>query len=136
MADPLSHATQGALMMLGPFIAWIRSRVLIWCLVITGGLLGVLPDLLGMYGYVVRHDDGILYHSAHHGPVKDALKYIPMYALHLAVDSLTHDPDRQWYGWNVRVWLQLVLWFVNGVVIIWFVRIWRKNAAIVRSGRA
>jgi hypothetical protein len=67
-----------------------------------GGLFGVLPDLFYLYGYIFEHADTHLYVSAHHGEIRDVLQYIPMYALHLGVDSLTHDPDRQWYGWNVR----------------------------------
>ena len=126
MADPLSHATQGALMMVAPFIARLRRRSVLILLVIAGGTLGVLPDLLGLYGFIFRHSQE-LYNSAHIGPLRDRLAYIPMYALHLGVDSLTHDPDRQWYGWNVRVWLQVLLWVVNIAVIVWFVRIWKKK---------
>jgi hypothetical protein len=32
------------------------------------------------------------YESAHHEAIRDVLQYITMYALHLAVNSLTHDP--------------------------------------------
>lgn len=123
-------------MMLAPFIARIRRRVTLVLLVAAGGALGVLPDLIGVYGFVF-HPGGEHYASAHEGVLKESLQYIPMYAMHLAVDSLTHDPDRQWYGWNVRVWLQVVLWAVNIALIVWFARIWRKNrreAGVCMSG--
>ena len=113
-------------MMLAPFIAWVRKKYILIALAVVGGVLGVLPDLLGLYGMIVRRS-GQIYDSAHIGMLRDHLHYIPMYALHLGVDSLTHDPDRQWYGWNVRVWLQIVLWIVNIVVIVWFYRIWKRN---------
>ena len=113
-------------MMLAPFIAWVRKKYILIALAVVGGVLGVLPDLLGLYGMIVRRS-GQIYDSAHIGMLRDHLHYIPMYALHLGVDSLTHDPDRQWYGWNVRVWLQIVLWIVNIVIIVWFYRIWKRN---------
>jgi hypothetical protein len=120
-------------MLLAPFIARLRKKVVVLSLAAVGGVLGVLPDLIGLYGFAVRHDHGILYKSAHHGAVKDVLQYIPMYALHLGVDSFTHDPDIQWYGWNVRIWLQILLWFANVAVLWWFVRIWKRNTAAKRS---
>ncbi len=113
-------------MMLVPFIAWVRRKYVLVTLAAAGGVLGVLPDLLGLYGMIVRRS-GQIYDSAHIGALREHLIYIPMYALHLGVDSLTHDPDRQWYGWNVRVWLQIVLWIVNIAVIVWFYRIWKRN---------
>ena len=129
MSDPLSHATQGALMLLAPFISKLRKKIWLWLLVPLGGTIGALPDLLGLYGFAFRHDHGDLYWSAHHGAVKDVLQYLPMYALHLAVDSLTHDPDRDWYGWKLRIWLQIIFWMVNGILIVWFVKIWKSNVA-------
>ena len=133
MADPLSHATQGALILLAPFIARLRKKIVLLLLAVLGGILGVLPDLIGLYGFVLRHDHGVLYGSAHYGAVKDVLQYIPMYALHLGVDSLTHDPDRQWYGWNIRIWLQILLWLANVAVIWWFARIWKRNTTAEHS---
>lgn len=127
MADPLSHATQGSLMLLAPFIARLRSRVRVWALILVGGVLGALPDIISVYGFVILRDRGRLYGSAHYGEIKEILQYIPMYALHLAIDSQTHDPSKEWYGWNVRIWLQVLLWIVNGAVIVWFYRIWKRN---------
>ena len=112
--------------MLAPFIGWVRRKVVLIVLAFVGGVLGVLPDLIGVYG-IIFAPGGEHYNSAHGGALKEVLQYIPMYALHLGVDSLTHDPDRQWYGWNVRIWLQIVLWIVNIAVIVWFVRIWKRN---------
>ncbi len=112
--------------MLAPFIARIRRKLVLVSLAVVGGILGVLPDLIGLFGMIFPRF-GEAYDSAHSGALRDYLQYIPMYALHLGVDSLTHDPDRQWYGWNVRVWLQALMWIMNIVVIIWFVRIWKRN---------
>ena len=120
-------------MMLAPFIGWVRKKYVLIVLAFAGGVLGVLPDLIGLYGMILKRS-GAMYDSAHIGTLRDHLQYIPMYALHLGVDSLTHDPDRQWYGWNVRVWLQIVLWVVNIAVIVWFVRIWKRNQRKEQSG--
>ena len=120
-------------MMLAPFIGWVRKKYVLLAIAFVGGVLGVLPDLLGVFGMIFNRYGG-LYDSAHIGALRDQLVYIPMYALHLGVDSLTHDPDRQWYGWNVRVWLQIVLWIVNIAVIVWFVRIWKRNQRKEQSG--
>ncbi len=43
MADPVCHATQGALMMVAPFISRIRKRVVLWTLVCVGAVLGDSP---------------------------------------------------------------------------------------------
>jgi hypothetical protein len=114
-------------MLLAPFISHLRKRFWVWMLVVLGAVLGVLPDIVWLYGLIVGRETGGLYGSAHYGAIRDVLQYVPMYALHLGIDSLTHDPDRQWYGWNVRIWLQVILWGVNIVVIVWFARIWRRN---------
>ena len=114
-------------MMLAPFISRIRKKRILWSLAAVGGFLGVLPDVIRFYGFVFRRDHGILYQSSHFGALKDVLQYIPMYGLHVAIDSFTHDPDLEWHGWNVRIWLQLILWAINIVLIMWFVKIWRKN---------
>ena len=39
MADPVCHATQGALLMIAPFISRIRKRIVLWSLVVVGGVL-------------------------------------------------------------------------------------------------
>src|SRR5512140_3367202 len=46
MSDTLSHATQGGLILLGPFIHRIRRRTWIWVLALVGAFFGALPDLL------------------------------------------------------------------------------------------
>jgi hypothetical protein len=126
MADPLSHATQGALMLLAPFISRVRQESRLWMITACGGLLGLLPDLFYVCDYV-GGSGNTLYLSAHHGAIRNVLQYVPMCALHFVVDSLTHDAGRQWYGWNVRIWLQLLLWVVNVALIVWFVRIFRRK---------
>ena len=120
-------------MLLAPFISHDRKRFWLWMLAFFGALFGVLPDLFYFYGIIFEHGDTHLYVSAHYGAIRNVLQYIPMYDLHLAVDSQTHNPDRQWYGWNVRIWLQVILWVVNIAVIVWFTRIWRRNTAAFRS---
>jgi hypothetical protein len=129
VADPLSHATQGAVVILAPFITRLRKKTHLWLLAVLGGCFGALPDLFWFVGYLLR-DGGALYASAHHGRLQDVFQYVPMYALHLAVDSLTHNPDRTWYGWNVRIWLQLLLWLVNGLAVYLMFRVWQSRSRI------
>jgi hypothetical protein len=114
--------------MLAPFISRLRNRVWLWLLALIGAFLGALPDLLGAYGFLVEHDSR-LYLSAHSGSIKEVLQCIPMYGLHLYIDLLTHDQPKQWYGWNRRLWLDVLLWLVNIAVIYWFVKVWKRNAA-------
>jgi len=129
MADTLCHATQGGLMLLSPFIARIRRKVWVWVLALTGAFFGALPDLFGAYGNIVHHDRWKLYNLAHSGPIGEILRYVPMYWLHLFVDSHTHGTGKRWWIPGEMLWLEAVLWGVNLAVIAWFVRIWRNNQA-------
>ncbi len=130
MADTLCHATEGGLMLLAPFIARIRKKIWIQVLFLTGAFFGALPDLFGAYGNIVDHDRWKLYVEAHTGPIGAVLRYVPMYWLHLYVDSYTHAKGRRWWVWNELLWLEVALWVVNIVVIAWFLRIWRRNLAV------
>jgi len=136
MADTLCHATQGGLLMLAPFIARIRKKFWIWVLGAVGAFFGALPDIVGAYGLVVRGDGWRLYNIAHFGRLKQVLQYVPMYWLHLYVDSYTHGAGRRWWAWDERLWLEVTLWVVNGAVIALFVRIWRRNQAREEALRA
>jgi len=127
MADPVCHATQGALMMVAPFISRIRKRIVLWSLVCVGAVLGDLPDLLGGYGFFIRHDHGVLYESAHLGPISKVLVFIPMYGLHLSLDLIMHEYERQSGLYREWLWLEVLMWIVNIVLIYAFVRLWKKN---------
>ena len=127
MADPISHTTQGALMMVAPFIFRIKSKVKLWSLITIGALLGGAPDLIGWYGYRIEHDKWQLYENAHTGPISDILWYIPMSALHLYLDKVTHGLGDRWDLWSKRTMLEAALWVVNISIIILFVKIWKKN---------
>jgi hypothetical protein len=123
--DPLAHATQGSLILLAPFIAFIRRRTWILILVLIGGVLGDLPDIIGIYGYMVPHDNGVLYESAHRGEIAEVLQYLPMYWLHTRLDYLTHD--RHSYITRNWLWVEAVVWATN-ILIIWgFVSLWRRR---------
>jgi hypothetical protein len=128
MSDTISHATQGALLLLGPFIARIRRRMWLWILALTGALFGALPDLIGAYGNFIRHDHWLLYQSSHHGAIANALQYVPMYWLHLHVDSMTHGAQERWWVFEERLWLEGVFWSVNVACMLWYVRIWKTKA--------
>jgi hypothetical protein len=134
MADTICHATQGGLMALAPFIARTRKKVWIWTLFLTGALVGALPDLIGAYGNLIRRDHWRFYNYAHAGPMGEILRYVPMYWLHLFVDSYTHGPGKRWWIWDERLWLEVALWGVNLAVIAWFVRIWRRNLPPAEPG--
>jgi len=127
MADTICHATQGGLLMLAPFIARIRKRTWLWILGGVGAFFGALPDIVGAYGLVVRDDQWRLYSVAHFGKLKQVLQYVPMYWLHLYVDSYTHGTGRRWWVWDERLWVEVSLWLVNAAVITLFVRIWKRN---------
>jgi hypothetical protein len=114
-------------MLLAPFISRIRRKIWIWVLMIVGGVLGDLPDILGAYGIIALHDSYRLYLSAHYGAIKHVIRYIPMCWLHITVDPYMHDPDRLWHHIHLRIMLEVLLWILNIVVIAWFVRIWRHN---------
>jgi hypothetical protein len=129
VADPLCHATQGSLMALAPFISRIRKKTWLWTLVLAGAILGELPDLAGVYGTLVEHDFGQRYESAHTGPIRDVLQYIPMSALHLYLDSLKLEMNKHWNVWIAWICMEAVLWLMNILLIIWFTKIWKRTAA-------
>jgi hypothetical protein len=125
MPDPIAHATQGSLILLSPFIAFVRRKVWIVTLVVIGALLGDLPDLLGIFGQYVLRDDGALYMSAHRGAIAETLQFLPMYWLHTRLDFFTHD--RNSYITRDWIWVEIVVWATN-ILIIWlFVRVWRRH---------
>ena len=127
MADTICHATQGGLMMLAPFIARIRRKAWVWVLFLTGAFFGALPDLFGAYGNIIRGDRWKLYLAAHSGPIGEILRWVPMYWLHLTVDSFTHGPGKRWWIPEERLWIELALWGVNALIIAWFVRIYQRR---------
>jgi len=126
MSDTISHATQGGLLLLAPFIARIRRRMWIWILALIGGSVGVLPDLIGAYGNFIKHDHWTLYRSAHRGAIAEILQYVPMYWLHLYTDRLTHGPGHRWWILSERLWMEVLFWVLNLAVIGIYVRIRRK----------
>jgi hypothetical protein len=115
------------LLLVAPFVGRIRKKGLLWILGLVGGLFGALPDLIGGYGNLVDHDHYRLYVSAHRGSIEQVLQYVPMYGLHLVIDTLTHGPGRRWWVWNEGLWLELLLWLVNILIFWWLVQIWRKS---------
>lgn len=128
MSDTISHATQGGLLLLGPFIARIRRRTWLWILTLIGGFFGALPDLIGAYGNYIDHDHWALYRSAHSGAIANILQYVPMYWLHLRIDSISHGPNHRWWIMGERLWLEVLFWTVNFAVIGWYVKIWRRKS--------
>ncbi len=129
MADTVCHATQGGLLLLAPFIPRITKKAWLWTLAGTGAFFGALPDLLGAWGNFVLHDHWRLYGSAHFGSIAAVLQFVPMYGLHLAVDAITHGPGRNWWFWSERLWMDLLLWALNFLLIILYARVWRRAAA-------
>lgn len=107
---------------------WIRRKPWLWILVGLGVFFGTLPDLIGAYGNVIKHDHWTLYRNAHFGAIKDVLQYVPMYSLHLYLDTQMHGPGHRWWRWDERLWLEVLLWIVNLVIIGWMIRSWKKNA--------
>jgi len=132
MADPVCHATQGALMMIAPFISRIRKRIVLWSLVVVGGVLGDLPDIIGVYGYYFRNDHGELYDSAHIGAISKVLVFIPMYGLHLCLDSIMHAFEKEIKMSVEWLWLEVVMWTVNVLLVYAFVRLWKSNLSASR----
>ena len=133
MADTFCHGTQGGMFVLAPLLSRIQDRTWLWILVFLGVVVGALPDLFGAYGLFILNDHWALYVNAHSGAIAGVLKYIPMYWLHLLVDSITHGEGHRWWVWNERLWLEILLWAVNGLVIWWLVKRWRERSFDPRS---
>lgn len=127
MADTICHGTEGGLMVLVLVRSWISKKALLWVLVGLGMVLGMLPDLIGAYGNIVYHDHWTLYRSAHFGAIKEVMQYVPMYWLHLYLDSLMHGPGHRWWRLGERLWLEVLLWVVNLMVILWVAKRWKRN---------
>ncbi len=108
--------------------------MLIW-LAVTGAILGELPDLLGLYGHVVLHDHNNLYNAAHYGAIKGVIEYIPMCTLHLWLDSYTHEMMDRWSLTNEWVVTEIAMWAINVVLIIWFVKIIKRQLVVHRVAK-
>jgi len=112
-------------------LALIRSRIgrkpWLWSVVSLGFVLGMLPDVIGAYGNIIENDNWKLYRRAHHGDIEQVLRYVPMYSLHLYLDSEMHGEGRRWWRYDERLWLEIVLWVVNVMVIVWLVKSWKAN---------
>jgi hypothetical protein len=134
MPDPICHMTQGGLMLVAPFLRTIRRKSTLILVAFAGAILGDLPDLIGVSGIIFAHDNGRLYRLAHAGAIKDVLQYIPMYWLHLFLDSFTHSMEDRWSLWNEWVLFEVVVWTVNVLLIILMVRIRRHGIAAIRPG--
>jgi hypothetical protein len=126
MPDTICHSVQGGLMVAVPFISQIKKRVWLWSFVAIAAFMGALPDIIGAHGNLMQHDNWSEYRVAHFGSVADVLKYVPMYGLHLYMDSFTHSMGLRWWKWNERMWLEVLLWVVNFVIIGWMIRRWRR----------
>ncbi len=128
MPDPICHMTQGGLMLVAPFLKTVRRKRTLATIATLGALAGDLPDLIGVFGVLFEHDNGRLYQVAHTGFIKDVLQYIPMYWLHIFLDSFTHSMEDRWSFWNDWVGFEAVAWAINIILIAWFVHIWRKGS--------
>ena len=128
IADTVCHGVQGGLMLVAWLRRWIKSKVLLWSIVALGVFFGTLPDLIGAYGNFIDHDHWTLYRNAHFGDIKQVLQYVPMYWLHLYLDTLMHGPGHRWWKYDERMWLEVTLWVINLLVIVWLIRTWRTKA--------
>lgn len=127
IADTICHGVQGGLMLMVWLRRWIKSKPWLWVVVFLGVFFGTLPDLIGAYGNLVDHDHWTLYRNAHFGDIKQVLQYVPMYWLHLYLDTLMHGPGHRWWRMDERLWLEVVLWMINLAIIAWLVRTWKTN---------
>lgn len=113
-------------MVAAPLLSRLQKAKWLWGVVLTGAILGALPDLIGAHGNYVEHDNWGEYQLAHHGEVAGVLRYIPMYGLHVYLDRLTHDQGIRWWVAHERLWLEILLWLINFTVIGWMVKRWRQ----------
>lgn len=114
---------------------WMRRKPRLWILVGLGVFFGILPDLIGAYGNIVERDHWTLYRNAHFGAIKNILQYIPMYSLHLHLDALMHGPGHRWWRWDERLWLEVLLWVINTIVLVWIISSWRRSVGNLAGQR-
>ncbi len=115
-------------MLVGPFLTTVRRKSTVAMLAAGGALLGDLPDLIGVYGVLLEHDNGRLYQVAHTGFIAGVLQYIPMYWLHVVLDSFTHSMEDRWSLWNEWVGFEAAAWAINIILMAWFVHLWRRRS--------
>ncbi len=108
-------------MVLIPVLRWIRTRKYLWAVVLLGAVFGALPDIISAYGVLILRNGWTLYVNAHEGPIAHVLQYIPMYGLHLFVDSITHGVGKRWWVASERLWLEILFWVINAFLIAWAV---------------
>jgi len=76
----------------------------------SGGLFGLLPDLIGAVGNLLG-DDWESYNEAHELKTSNPLVYIPASLAHLALDAFVHREGSHW--WPKYAPLEFVTWIIG-----------------------
>jgi hypothetical protein len=114
-ADTASHGVQGFIMTSRIAEALGASKdVRIWTGVV-GGILGMYPDLAGLYGNAVLHDNWKTYTQAHSG--KQLIAFLPPVSLHILLDRGFHEQTTD--GWTKDAWKWEVVVLVVNIILIY-----------------
>jgi len=97
-----------------------------WWLIFFGALIGALPDLIGIYGNYILYDNWNLYLSAHSGSIYNILRYTIIYTIHPYLDTFMHGEGKEWWIWNQRLWLEIVIILINAIGIYYFFK-WKAK---------
>lgn len=88
-----------------------------WILPAYSAFMSMLPDLIGAYGNIIRHDNWELYNRAHRGDIAKRFRWDGYYEGHLWIDGFFHKAEGGWIAgaWKKEVVIDLTM---LGIIVI------------------
>ena len=115
-ADTILHGVQGFTLQFGLAKASTNDTTAWYVAGVGGFVFGALPDLCDFLSNKLTGSPRWKFYAPFHsGSIGQALRFIPAYGLHLAVDGLFHSgPHKQHWGDDWRlVTFDAILWVVT-----------------------
>lgn len=120
--DTLNHGVQSFLITAIP-VTLITSGTAGLVAGAVFGVIGMLPDIIGEYFAHYREKDGFKYkkyaelHSLNFLNLPEKIILFSWY-LHIVQDSFLHITGRRWWVLNERGYYEILMWFINLILLI------------------
>ena len=111
LMDTIQHTVQGCLITL-----FVTDNI---PLIITGGIIGGVLDVIGKAEKVIKKDDSAWswYNRVHALSFKNPFVYLPQSLLHILLDKLTHTETCKWWKGKC-IALEILGWLITIVIVL------------------